>query len=159
MPLIGPAPKPGDLIEFMRDFYQHWGVYVGGGYVVHLTDQDGWSSISSALGETAVVRKDRLETVAYGCNYKVNNKYDSKHSPFPSRKIVNAALGEVGKKMNYSLTSSNCEHFATFLRYGIEFSDQVDTAKTYAAGGAAIFAVGALAAIVVSAMRNNRQKQ
>ncbi|XP_077311885.1 phospholipase A and acyltransferase 4-like [Lithobates pipiens] len=157
MPLIGPEPKPGDLIEFHRVAYQHWGVYVGDGYIVHLTDQEGWSSLSSAFGGTAVVRKDRLESVANGCDYKVNNKYDSKCSPYPARKIVNAALKEVGKKMDYSVTSANCEHFATDLRYGEQFCDQVDNAKMYAAGGTAI--AGILAAVAISSMRSNRQKQ
>ncbi|KAG8564133.1 hypothetical protein GDO81_016337 [Engystomops pustulosus] len=74
MPLVpGPPPQPGDLIEFSRPFYQHWGVYVGGGYVVHLTDQEGISSLSSAFGGSAVVRKERLENVANGCIYKVTN--------------------------------------------------------------------------------------
>lgn len=72
-----------------------------------------------------MVRKDRLEAVADGWNYKVNNKYDSKCSPYPAIKIVNAAMNEVGKTKDYSLTSANCEHFATNLRYGSEFSDQV----------------------------------
>lgn len=157
MPLIGPEPKPGDLIEFHRNLYQHWGVYVGNGYVVHLTDQEGWSSLSSALGEKAVVRKDPIDKVAYGSTYEVNNKYDSKCSPFPSSKIVNAALREVGKTMNYSVTSSNCEHFATKLRYGVEFCDQVDNAKMYAAGGVVATAVGVVTAFAL--MRNNRQKQ
>ncbi|KAM5138436.1 phospholipase A and acyltransferase 3-like [Mantella aurantiaca] len=161
MPLIGPEPKPGDLIEFHRNLYQHWGVYVGNGYVVHLTDQEGWSSISSAFGGIAVVRKDRLETVAYGYNYEVNNKYDSKCSPYPPGKIVNMALREVGKTMHYSVTSANCEHFATNLRYGNEYSDQVDNAKMYAAGGTgiAIAIAGAVAAFMISEKRSNRQKQ
>ncbi|XP_072277556.1 phospholipase A and acyltransferase 2-like [Pyxicephalus adspersus] len=158
MPLIGPAPKPGDLIEFQRTFYQHWGIFVGNGYVVHLTDQDGYSSLSSAFGETAVVRKDHLETVACGCNYKVNNKYDSKRTPYPPSKIVNAALKEVGRRKNYSLTSANCEHFSTNLRYGNEFCDQVDNATTYALGGTAALAVGAFAALAISGMRS-KQKQ
>ncbi|CAI9557740.1 unnamed protein product, partial [Staurois parvus] len=125
----GPEPKPGDLIEFYRTGYQHWGVYVGDGYVVHLTGEDtyqaGCSTASSALKGTAVVKKDRLEFAACGCKYRVNNKYDSKRSPYPAGKIVNAALKEEGRKMEYSLTSANCEHFATNLRYGEEFSDQV----------------------------------
>ncbi|KAG8438022.1 hypothetical protein GDO86_008633, partial [Hymenochirus boettgeri] len=121
----GPSPKPGDLIEFQRPLYQHWGIYVGNGYVVHLTDQEGWSSLSSALGGTAVVRKDRLEDVAYGCNYKVNNKYDQKMQPYPPEKVVIAALAMVGSIMPYSVTSANCEHFVTDLRYGTSTSDQL----------------------------------
>ncbi|KAG8564132.1 hypothetical protein GDO81_016337 [Engystomops pustulosus] len=126
MPLVpGPPPQPGDLIEFSRPFYQHWGVYVGGGYVVHLTDQEGISSLSSAFGGSAVVRKERLENVANGCIYKVNNKYDEKIKPFPAEKVVRAALDLVDQTMPYSVTSANCEHFATELRYGKGFSDQV----------------------------------
>jgi hypothetical protein len=30
-------PKPGDLIEISRIGYAHWAIYVGNGYVVHLT--------------------------------------------------------------------------------------------------------------------------
>ncbi|XP_015424472.1 PREDICTED: HRAS-like suppressor 3 [Myotis davidii] len=29
-------PKPGDLIEILRPGYQHWALYVGDGYMVHL---------------------------------------------------------------------------------------------------------------------------
>ncbi|KAG9475513.1 hypothetical protein GDO78_003750 [Eleutherodactylus coqui] len=125
MPLLGPSPKPGDLIEFIRPLYQHWGVYVGDGYVVHLTDQEGISSLSSAFGGSAVVRKDRLENVANGCNYRVNNKYDKKREPNPPQKVVRAALELVGERMPYSVTSANCEHFATELRYGERYCDQV----------------------------------
>ncbi|XP_063800952.1 phospholipase A and acyltransferase 2-like isoform X4 [Pseudophryne corroboree] len=174
MPLQGPNPKPGDLIEFQRFAYQHWGIYVGNGEIVHLTDQDGWSSLSSAFGETAVVKKDRLERVAAGCVYKVNNKYDQKRRPYPPTKIVRAALEQVGKRLQYSVTSANCEHFVTELRYGDGFSDQgrawgassqrscgekmaqVDDAKTYAVGGG--IALAAVAAVMFSGMRNNRQK-
>lgn len=29
-------PEPGDLIEIFRGSYQHWAVYIGDGFVVHL---------------------------------------------------------------------------------------------------------------------------
>ncbi|XP_063293675.1 phospholipase A and acyltransferase 3-like [Pelobates fuscus] len=157
MPLIsGPPPKPGDLIEFIRPFYQHWGIYVGDGYVVHLTDQEGWSSLSSALGGSAVVRKDLLESVANGCGYRVNNKYDQKTIPYPPQDVVKAALDLVGQTMPYSVTSANCEHFATELRYGKCFSDQVANVATYAAvGGVALASVITMFAF----LRNKRQNQ
>ncbi|KAM3919426.1 phospholipase A and acyltransferase 4-like isoform 1-T2 [Leptodactylus fuscus] len=156
MPLEGSPPKPGDLIEFIRPLYQHWGVFVGDGKVVHLTDQDGWSSLSSAFGNTAMVREDPIERVADGCIYRVNNKYDARRPPYPPRKIVNAARREVGKKKNYSVTSANCEHFVTELRYGDSFCDQVDNAKTYTVGG---LAVAGLAAVALTTWQRSRQKQ
>ncbi|XP_069824414.1 phospholipase A and acyltransferase 4-like [Dendropsophus ebraccatus] len=159
MPLEGPSPQPGDLIEFIRTLYQHWGIYVGKGNVVHLTDQEGFSSLSSAFGGIAVVREDPIEIVAAGCIYRVNNKYDKKRSPYPPEKIVNAARREVGKRMNYSVTSANCEHFVTELRYNKAFCDQVDNAKTYAVGGLAT--VGAAVAVIAafSTVQRNRQNQ
>ncbi|KAE8607235.1 hypothetical protein XENTR_v10011090 [Xenopus tropicalis] len=158
MPLVsGPPPKPGDLIEFIRPFYQHWGIYVGDGYVVHLTDQEGWSSLSSALGGTAVVRKDLLENVSDGCAYRVNNKYDLKVQPYPPEKVVQAALEQVGQTLSYSVTSANCEHFVTALRYGNCFSDQVANASMYAAAGGGILA--ATIAFAFAFMRNKRQNQ
>ncbi|XP_053544814.1 phospholipase A and acyltransferase 3 [Bombina bombina] len=157
MTLVGPSPKPGDLIEFFRPLYQHWGIYVGDGYVVHLTDQEGFSSFSSAFGATAAVRKDRLDKAACGCKYRVNNKYDKKRSPNPPGKVVQAALEEVGKQMPYSVTSGNCEHFVTNLRYGDCLSDQVDNAIMYSAVGAGALAV--FAGIALVTMRNKRQNQ
>lgn len=29
-------PQPGDLIEIFRGTYQHWAIYVGDGFVIHL---------------------------------------------------------------------------------------------------------------------------
>lgn len=81
--------------------------------------------MSSALGGSAVVRKERLEDVARGCNYRVNNKFDKKMTPYPSEKVVHTALQQVGEIMPYSVTSANCEHFVTELRYGNCFSEQV----------------------------------
>ena len=39
-----PTPKPGDLIEITRVAYQHWAVYVGDGYIVHVTLPPGGES-------------------------------------------------------------------------------------------------------------------
>ncbi|XP_075043830.1 phospholipase A and acyltransferase 2-like [Mixophyes fleayi] len=159
MPLQGPDPKPGDLIEFHRSIYQHWGIYVGNGQVVHLTDQDGYSSLSSAFGGTAVVRKDPIERVAAGCIYMVNNKYDKKRCPYPPQKIVKAALEKVGQKLNYSVTSANCEHFVTELRYDACFSDQVDNATTAVGVGAGAVAIGVIAAVMFASTRNKKHNQ
>ena len=34
-------PELGDLIEIFRLLYQHWAVYVGGGFVVHFVQGEG----------------------------------------------------------------------------------------------------------------------
>ncbi|XP_069594666.1 phospholipase A and acyltransferase 4-like isoform X2 [Ranitomeya imitator] len=118
MPCLGPLPKPGDLIEFDNIAFEHWGVYVGDGKIVHLTDP---------VGFIAFVKEHKLTTFVF--DYKVNNKYDKKAKPYPPEKIVKAARKEVGKIRIYDLLKANCEHFATELRYGTPFCEQVEEAK------------------------------
>uniref|UniRef100_A0A8D0GM86 Phospholipase A and acyltransferase 3 n=1 Tax=Sphenodon punctatus TaxID=8508 RepID=A0A8D0GM86_SPHPU len=163
MPPVSSEPlKPGDLIEISRFGYQHWAIYVGDGYVVHLAPaseyaEAGFSSIMSVATDRAVVRKDRLQAVAGSDRYRVNNKYDEKYDPLPVNKIIQEAKAQVGKEMPYSLTSGNCEHFVTELRYGKALSEQVtDTLQTVGLVGVGLFAAGLIGAMVV---RNRRQKQ
>ncbi|KAG3284822.1 HRAS-like suppressor 2 [Ictidomys tridecemlineatus] len=124
------SPKPGDLIEFFRGAFEHWAVYVGKGYVVHLASPSEASGpsmniLGSVLGNRAIVKKELLSVVAGGDTYRVNNKNDDKYEPLPPNEIVQQAEKMVGKCMPYSLTNSNCEHFANKLHYGVSFSNQV----------------------------------
>uniref|UniRef100_A0A8C8R7U4 LRAT domain-containing protein n=1 Tax=Pelusios castaneus TaxID=367368 RepID=A0A8C8R7U4_9SAUR len=129
-PPIPMEPKRGDLIEIFRLGYQHWAIYVGHGYVIHLAPpseyaEAGFSSFMSLQASQAVVKKDRLWVVAGSDKYRVNNKYDRRFSPQPVTKIVWEAESLVGHTMTYNVTSKNCEHFVTNLRYGVARSDQV----------------------------------
>ncbi|XP_073515617.1 phospholipase A and acyltransferase 2-like [Phyllobates terribilis] len=160
MALQGPYPKCGDLIEFFRPGYKHWAVYVGNGYVVHLSDLNGLSSLSSAFGGMVVVKKEPLVCVANGCVYRVNNKDDKKRIPYPSEIIIQSALKEVGEIKEYNLTSDNCEHFSTRLRYGDGFSDQVDDAIKYTIGaGVGLVAAVGIIAGTVYALENKKQNE
>ncbi|EPQ02247.1 Group XVI phospholipase A2 [Myotis brandtii] len=122
--------KPGDLIEIFRKYDQHWAVYVGDGYVVHLTspgDITGAASanlMSSGSG-MAIVKKERLSDVAGKDKHRVNNKHDREHKPLDPSEIVWRAQELLGQKVCYKLTSDNCEHFVNELRYGVSCSDQV----------------------------------
>ncbi|XP_070283421.1 phospholipase A and acyltransferase 2-like isoform X1 [Myotis yumanensis] len=131
-------PKPGDLIEIFRPGYAHWAVYVGHGYVVHLTSTGeipgaGSASLMSALTDKAIVKKELLYFVAGKHTYRVNNKHDQKYPPLPPSDIVRCAEEKVGREMLYNVTSDNCEHFVNELRYGVSRSDQVTGAVV--AGG------------------------
>nr|XP_028565428.1 HRAS-like suppressor 3 isoform X1 [Podarcis muralis] len=122
-------PKPGDLIEISRVGYQHWAIYVGSGFVIHLAPSDdlyqaSTSSLMSALSEKAVVKKELLWSVVGDDVCRINNKYDQKYEPLPANKIVQEAEALLGKEIRYSLASENCEHFVTRLRYGTAMSDQ-----------------------------------
>ncbi|EPQ02246.1 Group XVI phospholipase A2 [Myotis brandtii] len=85
----------------------------------------GAASLRSVLTDKAMVKKELLYFVAGDDKYRVNNKYDQKNKPLPPREIVRRAEEKVGQEMCYKLTSENCEHFVTKLRYGVSRSDQV----------------------------------
>ncbi|XP_057886986.1 phospholipase A and acyltransferase 1-like [Melospiza georgiana] len=136
-------PQPGDLIEIDRPLYQHWALYVGDGYVIHLTDE-GASSISlsssSIRATRAKVKKQLLKDVVKNHKWRVNNKYDRYRTAFPVEEIIQRAEEWIGKEVPYNVLNSNCEHFVTELRYGEGVSRQVEKA---AAGGLAA-AVGSV---------------
>ncbi|XP_059566328.1 phospholipase A and acyltransferase 3-like isoform X9 [Myotis daubentonii] len=126
-------PKPGDLIEIFRPGYQHWALYVGDGYVVHLappgeTAGAASASLRSVLTDKAIVKKELLYFVAGKDKYRVNNKHDQKYSPLPPNEIVRRAEEKVGREILYNVTRDNCEHFVNELRYGVSRSDQVTEA-------------------------------
>ncbi|NXS86110.1 HRSL1 enzyme, partial [Erpornis zantholeuca] len=123
-------PVPGDLIEIKRGIYQHWALYVGDGYVIHVTPVDENAPPLSAstvtlLTKMAKVKMELMEKVAGNDDWNVNNKYDRSHIPFPMMEIVWRAARWIDREVPYDLLGSNCEHFVTMLRYGEAVSDQV----------------------------------
>ncbi|XP_052430938.1 phospholipase A and acyltransferase 3-like isoform X1 [Carassius gibelio] len=123
-------PEPGDLIEIFRGIYQHWAIYVGEGYVIHLAPpceyaQAGAYSMMSVLNDKARVKKEELYKVVGNDDYRINNLLDGKYDPRRVEKILRDAHSFVGKELPYCLISGNCEHFVTELRYGKAESRQV----------------------------------
>uniref|UniRef100_A0A3Q2UIJ4 LRAT domain-containing protein n=1 Tax=Fundulus heteroclitus TaxID=8078 RepID=A0A3Q2UIJ4_FUNHE len=116
-------PKPGDLIEIFRSGYQHWAVYIGGGYVVHFVlNGDSTVPVQGGMG---VVLKEKLEEVVGNNRWKINNYLDGKNKPQKVYAIVKQAVGFIGNQLHYNLATYNCKHFATELRYGKPVSQQV----------------------------------
>ncbi|KPP69554.1 retinoic acid receptor responder protein 3-like, partial [Scleropages formosus] len=124
----------GDLIEFSYPIgYSHWGVYDGDEYVVHFAVADEGelkrmfrNSLQTMfpvcgdllLGETRIQRQLLLDVnVPKGAQVIISN---NQHGREPSseedmRHRCNALLN---KELPYKLFTLNCEHFATFVRYG-----------------------------------------
>ncbi|XP_064522325.1 phospholipase A and acyltransferase 3-like isoform X1 [Pseudopipra pipra] len=126
-------PEPGDLIEIKRSGYQHWALYLGDGYVVHLTSADeGIQCLSGSsdptLRKKAKVKKQLLKEVVGTDDWEVNNKYDRSYTPLPVKEIIERAESFIGMEMTYRVFRKNCEHFVTMLRYGKSVSDQVKRA-------------------------------
>ncbi|KAM4895415.1 phospholipase A and acyltransferase 1-like [Sylvia borin] len=124
-------PQPGDLIAISRPGYQHWAIYVGDGYVIHVTGVNSGSveGRSSSKLTRAQVKKQLLKDVVGKNKWRVNNKYDRFYTPFSVKDIIRRAESCIGKEVLYNVLSSNCEHFVTLLRYGVALSDQVEKAE------------------------------
>ncbi|NWR53773.1 HRSL1 enzyme, partial [Regulus satrapa] len=126
------------LIEIKRSvFYQHWAIYVGEGYIIHVTNVgkacaaclgaqqvDVFLSFSYGTGN-AMVKKELLDDVAKPEAWEVNNKYDRDHTPLPVEQIIQNAENLVGTEFRYNLLLNNCEQLVTLLRYDEKISDQV----------------------------------
>ncbi|XP_058505200.1 phospholipase A and acyltransferase 3-like [Solea solea] len=152
--LYDTEPQPGDLIEIFRGLYQHWAVYIGKGYVIHLAPPcevagAGASSFMSVTCDKAIVKRERLWDVVGTDKWQINNILDDKREPRRAPVIVEEAKALVGSVQPYSLRCQNCEHFATELRYGKAESRQVRGAQNMliAAGTAAVVGLGAAAFI------------
>ncbi|XP_069026588.1 phospholipase A and acyltransferase 3-like [Embiotoca jacksoni] len=150
--LYDEKPEPGDLIEIFRGTYQHWALYIGDGFVVHLAPPSevpgaGTSSVMSVLTEKAIVKKEELWDVVGPNEWKINNSLDNKYKPRPVNVIVREACELVGNELPYCIIRGNCEHFANELRYGKAESRQVRKAGevALAAGMAAVLGLGFVA--------------
>lgn len=149
--LFDHGAKHGDLIEIFRDTYEHWAVYIGGNEVIHLIPSDDSGSFGGLLtlldSSTAQVRRQKIWEVVGRHRFKVNNLLDEEYEPRDRRIIVREACSMVGQKLPYSITSHNCEHFVTELRYGKAESRQVKKAAVIggvAAAGVGLVALGAV---------------
>ncbi|KAF5889073.1 death effector domain-containing protein-like, partial [Clarias magur] len=130
----------GDLIEFSYPIgYSHWGVYDGDGHVVHFAVADESQLMQKfrgylqtmfpvcgdlLLGETRIRRQHLAEVnVPKGAQLLVSNtKHELQPSEYENMKQRLDSL--LDKQLPYKLFTQNCEHFATFVRYGKSVCNQ-----------------------------------
>ncbi|KAF7228322.1 retinoic acid receptor responder 3-like isoform X2 [Nothobranchius furzeri] len=150
--LYDEKPELGDMIEILRGSYQHWAIYVGDGFVVHLAPPSdvpsaGSSSVMSVLSEKAIVKREKLWDVVGTDQWVINNSLDNKYKPRPADVIVQEACALVGQELSYCIFRGNCEHFVTELRYDKAESRQAQKAgeMVMIAGVAAAVGFGVVA--------------
>ena len=113
---------PGDVIfhncALGMKLQKHFGIYVGGGYVVHL-----WSD-SSEGGTVVVTTLKRFNPAAKVCfdrrvHVLDNNYVASKYKLlfFDRKQIIQRAVRDIGN-YKYDLFSSNCQHWALKIATG-----------------------------------------
>lgn len=130
-------------MEFDREVYCHWAVYVGRigdeeHCVVHRANptDEGSIKLSSAsvgsggAGEGGRVLIEPLGSVWNESRVRINNSRDVQLPPFNSKQVVERALSSVegfkgSSGGSYNVVTNNCEHFASWARNDWALSGQV----------------------------------
>lgn len=118
------APLPGDVIFADRGIYNHYGIYIGRGQVIHFSGPKGHETTASLVD----VIQTSIEEFHKGDEFYIERyPYDFKYKPFKATEVIRRAKSKLGKeKGNYDLVNYNCEHFANWCKYGVKFSSQVE---------------------------------
>ncbi len=118
-------PQWGDLIEIRRPLYSHFCVYVEEGFVIHISE--------GRNKRGAQVKKDKLVSVAGKSLCRVNNLEEAAQrrnlTARSVEEIIKTAEEMVNNKKKYRIFHDNCEHFATYCRYGTGFSLQAESVE------------------------------
>ena len=155
--------------------FTHWAVYVGRRklapcgtrWMVDVCETTGeaipesvvhlWGAADSATRDTsadAVVVHNRLDELG-GVPYDGNLEYDKHHTPRRPEQILHRVLVSLGTQKvyetrfgKYHVVGNNCEHFATWSRYGVNRSDQIGDAVKYIGVGLGAVGLGAPGALL-----------
>ena len=99
-----PDFEAGDILVWPGRVYQHWGVHVGDGIVVHYTGQGSsvCKQMSSACIEQSELDKEDLKNIRV---------WRTHADPEDQRRVVERAKSRIEER-SYNIASNNCEHFA-----------------------------------------------
>ncbi|KAH9487601.1 Phospholipase A and acyltransferase 3 [Bulinus truncatus] len=119
--------RPGDMVNFKRSVYSHYGIYIDDGKIGHLCcDHTNYKSekadpsliklthankVSKSTHTVAV--SDFWDVVGDGLAFIVN--CDDKWRPLPVKQIIRNVKNEQYDRVFY-----NCNHFVNVCRYGRE---------------------------------------
>lgn len=116
---------PGDIICVKRrkDFYRHYGIYIGRGRIVHYSSTHG----EFDRHEDSTVHISSLEEFLRKekTYYRVEIREGKGYTLFSPEETVERALSRLGEK-SYSILTNNCEHFAMWCKTGISESCQIE---------------------------------
>jgi len=120
--------KPCDIIWANRMArglpYNHCGVYIGDGKVIHFAAPAGSPEISM---KNAVIHETTIEHFQGDCPLKIID-FPKKVRCFSDNETVERAKSRIGEK-GYKFLFNNCDHFATWCKTDKHISLQADIVK------------------------------
>lgn len=163
--------KPGDLLRFRRGLYSHWAVYLGKHQLTGGNHKDcscadvpeneagmiHFSGLTSDADQSAQVCYLPLTKVKDHWVGEIANDWDKQYPPSQPHVILARAYTVVGTDFGgYSLITNNCEHFATWLRYGLKLRKQVEnTMINGGTAGAGLPVAGPVGAVLAAGFFGN----
>jgi hypothetical protein len=143
----------GDHLYVKRNGYTHHGIDCGDGYVIEYG-----GDVKGAIYGKNKIQKVPIKDFSDGKKHHIKN-YESKTNS--GELAVSKAKSRLGER-DYSLSSNNCEHFATWCKTNTHKSDQVDDTVGVIGGcGILLAAAGALAvgAALYVELENEEKRQ
>ena len=105
--------------------FQHHGIDIGDGTVVHFTDGDQGVAGPGVTTDQMVIARTTEDSVRRGGRDRI---HFVKHAPhFSADAIVERAISQLGRQ-GYHLVFDNCEHFALWCAVGNDESHQINVA-------------------------------
>ena len=102
--------RMGDLLYRSKDCVEHAGVYLENDMVCHISPDSGVEIVS-------------MHEYSAGQEIKVI------HTDLKNQELLESRLRKILRSSNdYSISSNNCEHIASYLIYGRKFSPQLRAA-------------------------------
>ena len=137
---------PGSHLVTPRRWYNHHGVYIGNGRVVH------YAGFSRML-HRGPIEETSLEGFARHFGFRVQPQVAAAFSP---EEIVRRATARIGEN-RYDMLSNNCEHFCVWCVCGQARSTQVERLQRFPARvvGLVVGVVGALSRLAESLFGND----
>ncbi|CAJ0779662.1 hypothetical protein LMG7141_00914 [Ralstonia condita] len=105
----------GAHLVTQREGYEHHGIYVGDGQVIH------YAGFCHGHRRGPV---ERVSTDAFACGHPVHVRTD-RHPRYEGAEVARRAGSRLGES-NYRLLTNNCEHFCAWCLFGECRSEQVN---------------------------------
>lgn len=141
----------GDILLVDRGLYQHYGIYAGGGKVIHYSDKFG------DFGNDICILESDLQTFAAGNEINICT-LPSSTVQYNGEQTVERARSRLGET-EYNLIFNNCEHFAVWCKTGISDSSQVNNVLKGAVCVAVGVAIAASAYGIISSIMEEDTKE
>ncbi|CAJ0793627.1 Hydrolase [Ralstonia mannitolilytica] len=108
-------PALGAHLVVQRNGYQHHGIYVGNGHVVH------YAGFSRGQRRGPV---ERISITCFALGFSVTVNRDA-NPRYDGAEVARRALSRLGER-DYRLLTNNCEHFCSWCLFGECRSKQVE---------------------------------